>query len=492
MRAYLSLGSNLGHRAAQLAEAVRRLAAAGLSPAAVSAVYETEPQGRRDQAWFLNCVLAVDTVLPATAILEAALAIERAMGRRRQQRWEPRVIDIDVLLHGSERIVTPQLVVPHPRLAERAFALVPLAELAPDLEIPGIGPVGPLAARRRAEPGQGLRLWGPLRLGAGVRDLILERLRVAAPGAVSGAALAAELGISRAAVWKHVQRLRAAGHPIAGASGAGYRWAEEGLDLLPLAAAALQDPARHMVGHVLHVLRSVESTNAVVRTMGLQGSPAGTAVVAEEQTAGRGRAGRGFLSPRGGVYLSVLLRPALAPAQGGRLTLLAALAVCEALEELGCPTPSIKWPNDVLLSGGKVCGILLEMVAREDCVDFVVLGAGLNVHTVPPGVGATSLWGAGVRCTRAEVARAVLTRLDADYLALEAGRWQELLDAWRRRCQTLGREVRVHCTGGAELIGRAVDVSTEGALRVDTGGGVQDVYAGDVVHLRPADTDAAR
>jgi len=494
MRLYLGLGSNLGDRAGQLLEAAVRLREAGLAPVAVSRVYETAPQGRLDQGWFLNCALAVDTDLPVAAALRIAMDVEHGMGRRRLVHWGPRVIDVDILLYGEERVLEPGLIVPHPRLHERAFALVPLCEIAPDAVIPGRGSVAAWALRRRAEAGQQLRLWGslpgwkpslPPEPRRGVRSLLLDRLRSAGGGTVSGGGLALELGVSRSAVWKQVQHLRAAGYDVRGAAGAGYRLADGETDLEPLSSAELVCRDRRLVGRVLHVLRTVDSTNALARQMGLEGTPAGTAVVAEAQTAGRGRHGRRFISSPGGVYLSVVLRPTIPPAQAGRLTLLGAVAVCEALERAAGVSPAIKWPNDILLAGGKVCGILLEMVAREDCVDFVVLGVGVNVRSAPAGVGATSLWAEGARIPRVGVAAALLERLDADYAAFEAGRWPELLTAWRRRSATLGEDVRIEPGDGPPFTGRAVDVTTEGALLVDTGLAVRTVYAGDVTHLRP-------
>lgn len=500
MMVYLGLGSNLGDRAEQLADAVRRLRLGGLEPRAVSSVYETEPQGRRDQAWFLNCVMAADTSLSVREVLQVALDVEGAMGRQRLVHWGPRVIDVDLLLYGEQRLREADLVVPHPRLHERAFALVPLVEIAPEVEIPGMGVAAALAERCSQESGQTVRMWGALpgwthsRVPpGGTRAQLLERLRAAEGSAVSGAALAGELHVTRSAIWKQVTRLRADGYPILGTAGSGYRMEPGASDLDPLSSADLVSAHRREVGRVLHVLRAVDSTNRLARQLGLDGTPSGTAVVAERQTAGRGRNGRTFLSPPGGVYLSVVVRPKVPPPQAGRLTLMTAVAVCEAIERVSACRPVIKWPNDVLIGGGKVCGILLEMVAREDCVDFVVLGAGINVRSAPDGVGATSLWAEGARVGRAEVAGAVLDRLDAAYAASVGGRWTEVLSQWRHRCVTMGQMVRVTSTGGQRIVGRAVDITQDGALLVDAPEGVRTVYAGDVTHVRPegAETTAA-
>lgn len=133
--AYLGLGANLGDRLSSLHRAIDELAA-GVAVRATSSVYETAPWGRADQPAFLNCCAAIETDRGAHALLRLAKEIETTLGRMPSERWGPRAIDIDVLLYGDERIVTATLVVPHPRLTERAFALVPLAELAPDLPIP--------------------------------------------------------------------------------------------------------------------------------------------------------------------------------------------------------------------------------------------------------------------------------------------------------------------------------------------------------------------
>ncbi len=486
MRAYVSLGANIGRPVLQLLEAVGRLTADGLQPVAVSGAYETEPQGGPPQPWYTNCVVAIDTDIPPEGLLAALNAVEDAMGRQRATRWGPRVIDLDLLLYGDVVRDTPELTLPHPRLHERAFALVPLAELAPGLLLPGHGPVERLA---RALAGrQAVRPLGPLPGFAarppGTRGRLLGLLEAAAGTAVSGERLARDLGVSRAAVWKHVDRLRREGFPVEGGRG-GYRLSAD-LTTAPLPAGAIGRLEVRRVGRVLHVLPRVDSTNRLARDLGLQGAPEGTVILASEQTAGRGRRGRAFASPAGGVYLSCILRPVLPPAQATRCTLLAALAVCEALEGFGL-APVIKWPNDVLLPGGKVAGILLEMVAREDQVDFLVLGMGINVSRAPAGVGAASVWEAGAPVARAAVARAVLERLDVAYARLTAGRWPEVLEGWRRRSVTLGAQVRVDLADGPPIEGLAKDVQEDGALLVDSGGGAPlVVYAGDVTHLRPS------
>lgn len=137
-RAFLALGSNIGDKAANLRAAAKAIAALpGTTVIATSSVYRTPPWGKTDQDWFANAAIAVETTLAPLALLEACLAIEIELGRVRRERWGPRVIDIDVLLHGDARLTSERLTLPHPAMAERAFVLIPLREIAPDLAIAG-------------------------------------------------------------------------------------------------------------------------------------------------------------------------------------------------------------------------------------------------------------------------------------------------------------------------------------------------------------------
>ncbi|HHQ42371.1 MAG TPA: 2-amino-4-hydroxy-6-hydroxymethyldihydropteridine diphosphokinase, partial [Chromatiales bacterium] len=149
MRAYVGLGANLGDARASLRRALEALAALPASRlVAVSSLYRTRPHGPQDQPDFLNAVAALETALAPVELLARLQAIEAAAGRRRDgPRWGPRTLDLDLLLHGAARLETPRLVLPHPRIAERPFVLVPLAELDPALEVPGAGPVAALRAR---------------------------------------------------------------------------------------------------------------------------------------------------------------------------------------------------------------------------------------------------------------------------------------------------------------------------------------------------------
>ena len=250
-------------------------------------------------------------------------------------------------------------------------------------------------------------------------------------------------------------------------------------DLLrpPLRARALQR-ALGPDGWRVEVVPTVGSTNAAVVERALAGEPAGLVVVAEEQTAGRGRLDRAWTSPpRAGLTLSALVRPGLPPARWPWLPLLTGLAVATAVRELAELDAVLKWPNDVLVGERKVCGVLAEM----PLAGAAVLGIGLNVTTRQdelPHDGATSLQLAGAATTdRDPLLRAVLRALTDVLADVDGSR-----AAYRRRCSTLGRRVRVELPGGTAVEGTADAVDDDGRLVV-----AGTAYgAGDVVHLRPA------
>jgi BirA family biotin operon repressor/biotin-[acetyl-CoA-carboxylase] ligase len=249
------------------------------------------------------------------------------------------------------------------------------------------------------------------------------------------------------------------------------------LDRPPLRAAPLQR-ALTPEGWRLEVLASAGSTNAVVAARARDGEPAGLVVVTEHQTAGRGRLDRTWVSPpRAGLTLSVLLRPDLPPAQWPWLPLLTGLAVATAVREQCEQGAVLKWPNDVLVDGRKVCGVLAEVVGP----DAVVVGIGLNVTTradeLPPS-GATSLRLAGAETTdRDTLLRAVLRALRRELADVDGAR-----ERYRELCSTVGLAVRVELPGRDPMVGTAETVDDAGRLVVD---GVA-YGAGDVVHVRPA------
>jgi BirA family biotin operon repressor/biotin-[acetyl-CoA-carboxylase] ligase len=238
----------------------------------------------------------------------------------------------------------------------------------------------------------------------------------------------------------------------------------------------------------LRVLESSPSTNAEVAAAARDDAPEGLVVLAESQTAGRGRRDRSWTTPpRAGLTFSVLLRPTFPAAGWGWLPLLAGLAVATPLTTLSELDVRLKWPNDVLVGERKLGGILTEVVGTG-----VVVGIGLNVSLRPdelPVPTATSLAIEGSAVVdRDPVLRAVLREFERRYVDLTRASGDAaacgLATDYRVACSTLGREVRVDLPGNRELDGSAIDVDSDGRLVLDGAGGRQTVAAGDVVHIR--------
>ncbi len=317
---------------------------------------------------------------------------------------------------------------------------------------------------------------------------IIELLRQANGGFVSGEEIAQRLGVSRTAVWKRIQALRECGYDIDSHSRSGYAIREAPDLLLPQEIQPLLKTK--LIGRNLVHFDLTPSSNEEAKKLAAQGAADGTVVVAEEQGAGKGRLARGWFSPRQkGIWFSLILRPVFLPQEAPKCTLLAAVAIVRAVRAIGVEA-GIKWPNDVLYNGRKFVGILTEMNAEMERIHYIVIGTGINVNLepsdFPPEVRdiATSLsMIKGEKVSRAKLFASILTAMEDLYLnALENG-FGEVFDEWRRYSVTLGQEVNV--IGVNETFaGTAVDIDEDGALLLDTADGRRRVLAGDV-SIRP-------
>jgi BirA family biotin operon repressor/biotin-[acetyl-CoA-carboxylase] ligase len=320
-------------------------------------------------------------------------------------------------------------------------------------------------------------------------ELVLSFLAEAADQFVSGEAISDKLGLTRAAVWKHVEALRGQGYRIDAMPARGYRLAGVPDRLTPLEIRPLLNT--HDVGQVVHWYEEVGSTNDRAKELADEGAEHGEVVVAEAQTAGRGRRGRTWSSPaRKNLYFSVVLRPDLPPSRAPELTLVASVAVCEALQQAGVDA-RIKWPNDLLVSGRKIAGILTELAADPDCVQWVVLGVGVNVNARAEdfpaevrGEATSILLERGQAAPRALFAAACFTALEGWLDRHAEGGFPAIREAWKRHSATLGREVAVRLDA-REIVGVAEDLDESGALLVRTEAGVERILSGEVRMLRP-------
>jgi BirA family biotin operon repressor/biotin-[acetyl-CoA-carboxylase] ligase len=316
---------------------------------------------------------------------------------------------------------------------------------------------------------------------------ILNALRAAGGGAVSGAELSQQLGVSRAAVWARINDLRSLGYEIEASPHLGYRLLSTP-DLLHADDLLSRLGPVQVVGRDIRVFQETTSTNDVIEKLARDGVKEGVVVLAESQSRGRGRLGRKWASPAGkGLWFSVLLRPGLRPQEATRLTVASATALRRAIASLTGLKPEIKWPNDILISGRKVVGILTELSAELDRVKYVILGIGVDVNVNPSEFPddvrklATSLKAeCGKPVSRAELAVAILRELDADYQRIAAGDFAAVADEWQAHCSTIGHRVVIR-TGDRQVAGRAEALGEEGALLLRTEHGhLERVVGGDV------------
>lgn len=329
-----------------------------------------------------------------------------------------------------------------------------------------------------------LRCSGPEELTMNQR--ILEIFRAASGGVVSGEELSNRLKVSRTAVWKHIKSLKELGYLIEAVPAVGYRLVAAPDFLLPDEIAV--GLSTELVGRQIITFREVDSTNETAFKMAEEGAPEGTVVIAETQRRGKGRMGRRWESPLGvNLYCSMILRPSILPLQAVQMTFLSAVAVARAVAETTPLKPTIKWPNDVLLSGRKVAGLLNEMSAETEKVNFIILGIGVNLNMeagqFPAELRhpATSLRMENDRpVNRLEFTRALLRGVDRLYAAFLAGDYESIRDEWLAHCAMIGQRVRVSYRDSA-VTGVATGIDDYGALLLSLDDGrVERVLAGDV------------
>jgi len=303
---------------------------------------------------------------------------------------------------------------------------------------------------------------------------ILKALRECG-GYLSGEKLSNQLGTSRVSIWKHMRSLKEDGYVIE-ASPRGYRLVSSPDLLLPYEFPGLEQKIRYFP--------EISSTMDTARELAKKGAGEGTIVIAEAQSRGRGRLSREWLSPGGGIYCTIVLRPRISPAYAPRINLMASVAVATTIKKLFGLKAELKWPNDVLIEGRKVCGILAEMDAEMDVVNFVNVGIGINANTSIPQFEKT------VTSLRDMLGKEISRKEFLGVLLMEIERRQpllmkaDLLEEWKKLSVTLNKDVRIVAPGEV-IVGRAIDIDTTGALIVkERNGSLKKAMAGDCIHLR--------
>ncbi|WP_251424289.1 biotin--[acetyl-CoA-carboxylase] ligase [Veillonella agrestimuris] len=322
-----------------------------------------------------------------------------------------------------------------------------------------------------------------------MRDEVLEFLRENQGGFVSGQDMSEACHVSRTAIWKHIKALRQKGYKIESYTKRGYRLLEEPDLLSPIAMKKVLNT--DVFGKRYVYMDTTESTNLEARRLAHQGAEEGTVVVTEEQAAGRGRLSRGWYSPFGkGLWFSLILRPDFIPSEASKCTLMAAVALTKAFHKMGLTDAGIKWPNDILVNGRKLVGILTEMSGSMEEISHIIMGIGINVKTkqeeLPEEIKhiATSLLMEGIDIERTEAFKIVLEELEHQYYEVLDKGFEETLEEWRQLSVTLGQEVEVRAPDDI-YEGTALNIDEDGNLLVKTtSGDVKRIIAGDV-SIRP-------
>jgi BirA family biotin operon repressor/biotin-[acetyl-CoA-carboxylase] ligase len=305
---------------------------------------------------------------------------------------------------------------------------------------------------------------------------------------VSGEHISRMLGISRSAVWKHVKELNSMGYEISASRKEGYRLTRKSNRLLPY------EVHKHLrtsiIGKKMRYFESTPSTTWIGRQLGREGNARkmhGMVIIAEEQTGGIGRLGRSWVSPAGGVWITIVLKPAIPIDRVFMVTMAASVAVARAIRkefELGA---LIKWPNDIFIGDRKVAGVLLELSAEADEIHYCLLGLGVNVN-IPLGkldqvkVPVTSISAEmGYDVDRASFLARLLKEFESRYLLIEAGEYEAIAREWKSLSCTIERRVRIN-TMKATFEGEAIDIDDFGALLIRKDNGkIERVIAGDCI-----------
>ena len=305
---------------------------------------------------------------------------------------------------------------------------------------------------------------------------------------LSGEDISNKLGFSRAGVWKYISKLREAGYVIDAVPHLGYRLKSApdklyGYDISSGIRSGIfcQEPIFH--------IETTSSTNEKAYELAEKGAPEGAIVIAEGQTGGKGRMGRKWVSPKkGGVYMSVILRPKMDLDEIPSVTLIAGTAIIDAIEKACGIKAGMKWPNDIMIEGKKVCGVLTEIKAQPDMVDFLVLGIGVNVNTpedkLPPE--ATSLKAHTDKdISRVAFVRELLFSLDKTYSLFKNKGFKALRSKCREKSVVLGSRVKI-MEHNRSTEGLAEDIDDKGALILKSDSGkTQRIFSGDVTLCRP-------
>lgn len=303
-------------------------------------------------------------------------------------------------------------------------------------------------------------------------------------GYVSGEEISKNLGVTRTSIWKVINKLKAQGYNIESSTRKGYKLLETPNIITDVEIKSMINTK--LLGKDIKYYEVVSSTNEVAKALAREGAKEGTIVIADQQHSGKGRLGRTWESPsQTGIWMSIILRPDIMPDKASQLTLIAGLGMCEAISRVTGLDAKIKWPNDVVVNGRKVCGILTEMSAEMERINHAIIGIGVNVNdnylpdTLPY---ATSLKIEGSKeYSRKDIIKSFLEIFESDYMDYKQNvQFEHFIERYKRLCVTLNNKVKI-ITNIETYVAKAKTIKEDGSLVILTEDGEEKtVFSGEV------------
>lgn len=316
-----------------------------------------------------------------------------------------------------------------------------------------------------------------------MRDKIIKVIFDSKDYSISGEELSKKLGVSISEIWKHMKALKEEGYNIEFVNRKGYRLIEGQEDLLTYQNISNKLETKIMGNNIVH-FETIDSTNNYAKKVASQ-ELEGTVIISEEQTKGKGRIGRPWHSKsKEGIWMSIILKPNMIPQKAPFITLIAGASIVKALNDIGVET-TIKWPNDIIINNKKIAGILTELSAEIERINYIVLGIGINVKTMEFSQEiseiATSLYKEGHTISRVDTIRKILKEFEYLYLKyINEGSKEETLDIYRQYSSIIGKDVYLIKDEEKELV-RCLDINREGNLVVQTKDNIiRELISGEV------------
>ncbi|QDI89558.1 biotin--[acetyl-CoA-carboxylase] ligase [Candidatus Nitrosopumilus sp. SW] len=308
---------------------------------------------------------------------------------------------------------------------------------------------------------------------------------------LSGQDLSDVLRISRVAVWKHIKKIQELGYTVESKQKLGYKLTKNSDVLLPWEITS--GLKTKIMGQKAFYFDSTDSTQTQALKMAENSENSGAIIVAEKQTGGRGRSGRKWVSPKGGIWFSVILHPKFDITMTTLFPIASALALSIALEKTFKITPELKWPNDITIKGKKLAGMLVDVSLESNKIENLVLGVGINFDVdvkhieknlkgTPNFYGVASLNEHKSKIRPVELVQSFLVELEKIYKLLDSKQTKKIISEWTKRSSTIGKDVKINTIDG-EIEGKAIRIDDDGALVVSNNKNVSRVIAGDIIHV---------